>query len=66
MKRESPAVGSAAEGGVLERLWSLQIDKNSSEFAMGLGRPVPCEQEAADCYPCGSSADPLKNKQGFG
>ena len=24
-----------------------------------LGRPVPCEQGAADCYPFGSSADPI-------
>ena len=25
---------------------------------MSLGRPVPCEQVAADCYPLGSSAEP--------
>ena len=27
------------------------------EFAKNLGRPVPCEQGAADYYPFGSSAD---------
>ena len=28
MKRATPRQGSAAEGGVPERLWSLQIGKN--------------------------------------
>ena len=43
-------VGSAEHPGSPEELL---------EFAMNLGRPVPCEQGAADCYPFGSSADPF-------
>ena len=38
--------------------WSLQSQKNSSEFAKSYRRRVPCEQGAADCYPFWSSADP--------
>ena len=48
VKRESPAVASAAEGGVPERLWSLQIGKNRQRLQKRLERPVPCKQGAAD------------------
>ena len=57
MKTESPAQGSAEEAGSPKSFWSWQIDKNSSEFAMNLGRPVPCEQGAADLWATASSAD---------
>ena len=53
------AQGSAEHPGSPKSFWSLQSQADSSEFAMSLGRPVPCEQGAADCYPFGSSADPL-------
>ena len=48
MKRAIQRQGSAEEAGSPKSFWSLQIDKNSSEFAKALGRPVPCEQGAAD------------------
>ena len=65
MKRGFRSGGSAAEAGSPKSIWSLQSDKNSSEFAMSLGHPVPCEQGAADRYPFGSSADPFFQKPGF-
>ena len=48
MERESPLVGSAEDLGSPKSFWSLQSQKNSSEFAMSPRRPVPCEQGAAD------------------
>ena len=57
VKRETPPVGSAEEPGSPKSFWSLQSQKNSSEFAMNLGRPVPCEQGAADLWATASSAD---------
>ena len=57
MKRESSPVGSAEEPGSPKSLWSLQSQKNSSEFAMSLGRPVFCEQGAADLWATASPAD---------
>ena len=59
MKREPAPVGSAEHLCSPKSFWSLQSQKNSSEFAKSLRRPVPCEQGAADSYPFGSSADPI-------
>ena len=60
MKRESPPVGSAAEGGVPERLWSLQKCKNRQSLQKRLERPVPCKQGAADLKASPHAADPIK------
>ena len=57
MKRAIQRQGSAEEAGSPKSFWSLQIDKNSSEFAKRLRRPVPCEQGAADLWATASSAD---------
>ena len=43
---------------VPEELLQFANQKDSSEFAMNLGRPVPCEQGAADLWATASSADP--------
>ena len=48
MKRAIRPGGSAEHLCSPKSFWSLQSQKNSSEFAMNLGRPVPCEQGAAD------------------
>ena len=61
MKRESSPVGSEAEVSSPKRFWSLHSQKNSSEFAMSLGRPVPCEQGAADLKVSACAADPYEN-----
>ena len=57
VKRGSPAQGSAEHPCSSKSFWSLQSQKNSSEFAMNLGRPVPCEQGAAD-YPSAQARVP--------
>ena len=59
MERAIPRQGSAAEGGVLERLWSLQIGKNRQSLQKHMGRPVPCEQGAADLLATATAADPV-------
>ena len=51
------AEGSAEEAGSPKSFWSLQSREESSEFAKSLGRPVPCEQGAADLWATASSAD---------
>ena len=48
--------------GVPEELLEFANRKNSSEFATGLGRPVPYEQEAADLWATASSADLEKKR----
>ena len=58
MKRESVPVGSAAEVSSSKSFWSLQSQADSSEFAMNFGRPVPCEQGAADRGGGAPDADP--------
>ena len=56
MKRAIPPQGSAAEAGSPKSFWSLQIGKNRQSLQKRLGRPVPCEQGAADPNaPCGAS-----------
>ena len=41
MKRGFRPQGSAEEAGSPKSFWSLQIDKNSSEFAKASGTPCP-------------------------
>ena len=41
MKRGFRHGGSAEEPGSPKSFWSLQIDKNSSEFAKAFGTPCP-------------------------
>ena len=48
MKRAIRRKGSAAEAGSPKRFWSLQIGKICQSLQKRLGRPVPCEQGAAD------------------
>ena len=43
MKTESPPQGSAEEPASPKNFWSMQIYKNSSEFAKRFRRPVPRE-----------------------
>ena len=57
MKTESLAQGSAEEPGSPKSFWSLQIGKICQSLQSGLGRPVPCEQGAADLWATASSAD---------
>ena len=61
MKRVIPRQGSAAEAESPERLWSVQIGKNRQSLQKHLGRPVPCEQGAADSKATASVADPYEN-----
>ena len=56
MKRAIPRKGSAAEAGAPKSFWSLQIGKNRQSLQKRLGRPVPCEQGAADLWATASSA----------
>ena len=56
---------SAEHPGSPKSFWSLQSQKDSSEFAVSLKRPVPCEQGAADCYTFESSADPIVSRPGL-
>ena len=58
VKRAIRPIGSAVEAGSLKSFWSLQSQADSSEFAKNLGRPVPCEQGAADLKATASAADP--------
>ena len=62
VKTESLAQGSAEHPGSPKSFWSLQIKQSHAEFAMSLGRPVPCEQGAADLWATASSAD-LQQKE---
>ena len=57
--------GSAAEAGSPERLWSLQNQQDSQSLQKHLGRPVPCEQGAADVKATASAADPYENSCGW-
>ena len=59
VKRAIRPGGSAEDLCSPKSFWSLQSQKNLSEFAKSFRRPVPCEQRAADCNPFGSSSDPI-------
>ena len=50
MKSEFTPVGSAEHPCFPKSFWSLQSQADSSELQSDLGRPVPCEQGAADTY----------------
>ena len=62
VKRGFGRQGSAEHPGSPKSFGSLQSQADSSEFVKNLGRPVPCEQGAADYYLFGSSADPLSKR----
>ena len=62
MKKAIRRIGSAEHLCSPKSFWSLQSQKNSSEFAKNLGRPVPCEQGAADLLSLREFRRPYLNK----
>ena len=58
MKIEFCPVGSAELPLPAEELLEFAKSEEFVRVMQDLGRPVPCEQGAADCYPFGTSADP--------
>ena len=63
LKKCEKRIGTGRFGGTpaaCRRAFGVcKVKQSHAEFATSLGRPVPCEQGAADCYPFGSSADPI-------